>query len=159
MLAALHRMPPTRAESVTTGSTSAAPPQQRYAEGANYDIDVEDVLAVCRVRSRRDLTMLEGARLAGEKVTLFRALATGKQAVAMLFDLSAAPAVIGPKTQEALEKRLACWQLARKPIALVAGSNAMQQLQLRRLVSNFADCAAVFETEPAARDWLRARVG
>jgi hypothetical protein len=138
--------------------TAAMPPTKRYAEGANYAIDVEGPLAVCRVRCRRDLTMQEGACLASEKVALFRTLATG-QAAAMLFDLSAAPAVIGPKTQEALGQMLGVWQTARKPIALVAGANAMQQLQLRRLASGFADSAAVFETEPAARDWLRTRVG
>ncbi len=133
---------------------ATTPPQQRYAEGANYSIELEGVLAVCRVRSRRDLTMEEGARLVSEKVALFRKLAAGASA-GMLFDLSAAPAVIGPKTQEALGKMLGVWQLARKPIALVSGPNAMQQLQLRRLAASFAESVAVFESEPAARDWLR----
>lgn len=131
-------------------------PSTRYAEGANYSIDVEGALAVCRVRSRRDLTMEEGARLASEKVALFRKLAAGTTK-GMVFDLSAAPAVIGPKTQEALAQMLGVWQLARKPIALVSGSNAMQQLQLRRLAAGFAETAAMFETEPQAREWLLKR--
>ena len=137
---------------------ASIPPRTRYAEGANYQIDMEGALAVCRVRIRRDLTMEQGARLASEKVALFRKLAGGGSS-AMLLDLSAAPAVIGPKTQEALARMLEVWQRARKPIALVAGTNAMQQLQLRRLASGAGDGAAVFETEPAARDWLRTRTG
>lgn len=138
--------------------TAPSSPNARYAEGANYSIELEGALAVCRVRTRRDLTSEEGARLASDKVTLFRKLAAG-DCQAMLFDLSAAPAVIGPKTQEALGKMLGAWQLAGKPLALVAGPNAMQQLQLRRLATGAGDGAAVFETEPAARDWLRSRAG
>jgi hypothetical protein len=137
--------------------TAPNSPGSRYAEGANYTIDVEGRLAVCRVRCRRDLTMQEGAQLASEKVALFRKLATG-DTQAMLFDLSAAPAVIGPKTQDALGKMLQVWQLASKPIALVSGTNALQQLQLRRLAAGFAEVAALFETEPPARDWILSRV-
>lgn len=43
--------------------TAETSPSTRYAEGAHYSIDVEGALAVCRVRSRRDLTMQEGAGL------------------------------------------------------------------------------------------------
>lgn len=54
---------------------------------------------------------------------------------------------------------LAAWHVAGKPFAIVGGSNAMQQLQLRRLAASSADGAAVFGAEAAARDWLRARMG
>ncbi|MEY4550002.1 MAG: hypothetical protein RL685_6197 [Pseudomonadota bacterium] len=131
-------------------------PSTRYAEGANYSIDVEGALAVCRVRCRRDLTMEQGAQLASEKVALFRKLAAGTTQ-GMVFDLSAAPAVIGPKTQEALANMLSVWQVARKPIAIVSGGNALQQLQLRRLAAGFAETAAMFEAEPQARAWLLTR--
>jgi hypothetical protein len=40
----------------------------------------------------------------------------------------------------------------------VSGPNAMQQLQLRRLAAGFPEAAALFETEPQARDWLVTRV-
>lgn len=158
MRAAARLTPPTQAEAVGLNLATPTAPNNRYAEGANYTIDVEGMMAVCRVRCRRDLSLEEGARLASEKVSLFRKLASG-DTKAMLFELSAAPTVFGPKTQEALGKMFAVWQLVDKPIAVVAGPNALQQLQLRRLAASVAQVSAVFETETAARNWLRARLG
>src|SRR4051812_43657202 len=104
---------------------------QRFAEGKNYEIDVTGTLATCRVWSRPDLDSTEGAALAAEKIGLFQRLAASA-AQGLLLDLSRAPPVTGAKTQESLGAMLKAWQDAAKCVAVVAASNSMQQLQLRR---------------------------
>lgn len=130
---------------------------QRYAEGQNYSIDLEGARARCRVWSRPDLDSAQGAALAVEKIALFQRLAQG-DAREMLFDLTQAPAVTGPRTQEALGQMLATWEQASKPIALLSGPLSIQQLQLRRLVATFApQQGAVFTSVDDARAWLDAQ--
>ena len=127
---------------------------QRFAEGMNYSIDLEGSIAVCRVWSRRDLDSATGARLATEKIGLFRRLAGGATG-AMLLDLAQAPVVAGPKTQGALGEMLKAWQDVSKPVAVVASSHSIQQLQLRRLIQTFApNHGALFGSIEEAAAWL-----
>jgi hypothetical protein len=129
---------------------------QIYAEGGNFRIELEDACAYCRVWTRPDVDSTVGAGYAREKVTHFDALARGP-ANRMIFDLSAAPPVAGPKTQESLGGMLAIWERVRRPIAVVAGENQVQLLQLRRLVAEYApSCGAVFSDVSAARTWVAA---
>jgi hypothetical protein len=131
---------------------------QRFAEGANYSIDLDGRIAVCRVWSRPDLDSAAGAQLAIDKIALFRRLAAGVT-LGLLFDLSQAPAVTGPKTQEALGAMMDAWQRAGKPVAVVSGPNSLQQLQLRRLISIFApDQGALFGSVDEASAWLDSRL-
>lgn len=127
---------------------------QRFAEGMNYSIDLEGSMAICRVWSRRDLDTATGAQLATEKIGLFQRLASGDTA-AMLLDLSQAPVVTGPKTQGALGEMLKAWQEVSKPVAVVAGSHSIQQLQLRRLIQTFApNQGALFGSAEEAAAWI-----
>jgi hypothetical protein len=127
---------------------------QRFAEGLNYSIDLDGSLAKCRVWSRPDLDSATGAALAVEKIVLFRRLAQGA-AESMLFDLSQAPPVTGPKTQQALGDMLSAWQGAGRRIAVVSGSSSLQHLQLERLLSTFApDHGALFTSVAEAAVWL-----
>jgi hypothetical protein len=131
---------------------------KRIAEGLNYSIEREGTIAICRVWSRPDLDSAQGAALAVEKVTLFRRLAQGDTR-GMLFDLSQAPPVTGPKTQEALGQMLHAWQSQSKPIAVVVSTNSIQLLQLRRLVTTFAhDQGNVSSSYDEALAWLKTRV-
>jgi hypothetical protein len=133
---------------------------QRFAEGQNYSIDLDGPRAMCRVWSRPDLDSARGAALAVEKIALFRRLAQGSgpgSAREMLFDLTQAPAVTGPKTQEALGQMMGAWEEASKRIAVVSGPLSMQQLQLRRLVTTFApQHGALFTSLDEAKAWLDA---
>lgn len=130
------------------------PMNKRFAEGLNYSIDLDGATAICRVWSRPDLDSNQGAALAVEKISHFKSLAQG-QAQGMLFDLTQAPAVTGPKTQQALGEMLTAFQAAGKPIALVTGPQSIQQLQLRRLVSTFAAAnGALFTSLDDAFAWL-----
>jgi hypothetical protein len=131
---------------------------KRFAEGLNYSIDLDALSATCRVWSRPDLSSAQGAELAREKVSLFQELARGPTA-SMLFDLTLAPVVTGPKTQQALGEMLSAWQAADKPIAVVVGPQSIQQLQLRRLLAASApDRSALFATSDEASVWLRANM-
>jgi hypothetical protein len=126
----------------------------RYAEGMNYSIDLEGSIAVCRVWSRRDLDSATGARLAMEKISLFRKLAGGGTA-AMLLDLSQAPVVAGPKTQAAIGEMLKAWQDESKPVAVVGTTHSIQQLQLRRLIQTFAPSqGGLFGSAEEAAAWI-----
>jgi hypothetical protein len=130
---------------------------QRFAEGMNYQIDVEGALATCRVWSRPDLDSATGAKLAQEKIVLFQRLAAGT-VEGMLLDLSRAPPVTGAKTQDALGAMLKAWQDAAKNVAVVAAINSMQQLQLRRIVAAFApDYGKLFDGLAAAKIWLASK--
>ncbi|HTV19082.1 MAG TPA: hypothetical protein VMG12_10435 [Polyangiaceae bacterium] len=129
---------------------------ERFAEGQNYSIDLDASRATCRVWSRPDLDSAQGAALAVEKVALFQRLAQGN-AREMVFDLSQAPAVTGPITQNALGQMLDAWQRAGKPIALVSGPLSIQQLQLRRLLATHApQQGALFTSLDEAMAWLDA---
>jgi hypothetical protein len=131
---------------------------QRFAEGANYSIDLDGEIALCRVWSRPDLDSTVGAQLAMDKIGLFQRLAAGVT-LGLVFDLSQAPAVTGPKTQQALGAMLAAWQSAGKPAAIVSGSHSIQQLQLRRLITTFApDQGALFGSMEEASAWLDSRL-
>ena len=131
---------------------------KRFAEGLNYSIDLEGSVATCRVWSRPDLDSTQGAALAVEKVTLFRRLAQG-EVRGMVFDLTQAPPVTGPKTQEALGQMLHAWQSHSKPVAVVVGANSIQQLQLRRLVTTFAhDHGNVSSSIEEASAWLKSKL-
>jgi hypothetical protein len=128
--------------------------KNRFAEGLNYSIDLDGATAICRVWSRPDLDSATGAALAVEKITHFQNLAQGV-AQGMLFDLTQAPAVTGPKTQHALGEMLTAFQAASRPIALVVGQQSIQQLQLRRLVSTYAFThGALFTSQDDALAWL-----
>jgi hypothetical protein len=127
---------------------------QRFAEGKNYEIDVTGSLATCRVWSRPDLDSTEGAQLAAEKIAVFQRLSTST-VHGLLLDLSRAPPVTGAKTQESLGAMLKAWQDAAKYVAVVAASNSMQQLQLRRIITTFApDYGKLFDVARQAEEWL-----
>jgi hypothetical protein len=153
--ARLRRGPAFSREQVWDKLTSMS---ERFAEGANYSIVLEGKIAVCRVWSRPDLDSAAGAQLAMDKIALFQRLAAGVT-LGLVFDLSQAPVVTGPKTQQALGAMMMAWQSAGKPAAIVSGPNSIQQLQLRRLISTFApDHGALFGSVEEASAWLDSRL-
>lgn len=107
-----------------------------YATGGNFEILVEGDVATCRVWKRPDVDSATGAQFAEAKIQHFAALA--RAGTPMVFDLSDAPPVAGPKSTAAIGRMLAAYQAAGVTIVLVAGDNATQRLQLRRLVEEHA---------------------
>ena len=128
-----------------------------YAEGRNFRFDVEGGIVWCRVWARLDLDRAAGARCAVEKIAIFERLVAFPRmtAGACLFDLREAPSSWGPDTQAALEKCVRFWEQARRKIAVVTSTDALQSLHAKLLIKQWAPkFGRVFATEPAARAWL-----
>jgi hypothetical protein len=127
---------------------------ERLKEADNYAIDLEGSLVVCRVWSRPDLSSERGAELAQDKIKWFKALAAG-DARGLLLDLSEAPRVTGPRTQEALGAMFSAWEEASKPLAVVAGPAKIQHLQMKRVLAAAApQHGRLFESREPALLWL-----
>lgn len=107
-----------------------------FAEGENFRIVVKDGVAIWSVWRRPDLDLAAGAALAERQVgEASRLLIRGVRA--MVFDLTEAPDIAGPKTQDAIGAILAPFEKMRVPVAVVVLS-PMQVLQLGRLISEHA---------------------
>jgi hypothetical protein len=125
-----------------------------YASGANYKIEVVDDLVRWAVWSRPDLDSQQGARCAEEQVAHAIALAMGATQ-GMLFDVSGAPSVMGPRTQAAIVATMSPWERARKPVAVVISENALQRLQWERIVrETLSKSGRIFLVVPPALHWL-----
>jgi hypothetical protein len=128
-----------------------------YAEGKNYRFDIEDGIVWCRIWARLDLPRDVGAALAAEKIPIFQRIVALPRvtARACLFDLREAPSTWGPDTQAALEKCVRCWEQAQRKIAILTNADALQSLQAKLLIKQWASkYGRVFATEPSARQWL-----
>ncbi len=129
-------------------------PRSRLTEGDDYSIDREGSLVLCRVWSRPDLSSSDGAELARQKIGWFRRLAIS-DARALLFDLSEAPRVTGPQTEQALGEMIAAWAKVGKPVAVVTGGASIQRMQLQRVLDGAAaKRGRLFSSSETARTWL-----
>lgn len=128
-----------------------------YASGGNYRIELVDGLVRWHVWARPDVDSTEGARFAEEQTVHSATLATGA-ARGLVFDLSQAPSVMGPRTQGAIAATLVPWERARKPVGIVISENALQRLQWDRIVrEHLAKSGRVFTTQPPAIAWAGTR--
>lgn len=127
-----------------------------YAEGGNYRIEVRGPIAHCVVWKRPDVDSAQGAQFAREKIAHFTKLAEARATIGMVFDLRDAPPVIGPQTQEAIAMMLDAFAAAEKRIAVIVGPQAVQRLQLSRLVSDVAGAHGhVAMTDEEAEKFVR----
>ena len=127
-----------------------------FAEGDNYRIVLRNGIAIWTVWRRPDLDTAAGAALAERQaVESARLLVRGVRG--LVFDLTEAPDIAGPKTQAAIGNILSPFEKMRVPIAVVVGS-PMQVLQLGRLVSEHAaTMGVVYNSVPDAETGLGAR--
>lgn len=107
---------------------------ERYAAGGNFTIDITDGIVDVVVWRRPDLDVAQGAELARQKVEHLGTLAARRDIVGVLMNLTAAPPVVGPKTQEALAAMLRGFVARDKRIAMVVGDSPTQRLQVERLL-------------------------
>lgn len=129
---------------------------RRVSQGDNFSIDIGPTGVVeCVVWKRPDLTWAEGARFAGLLADGLAALASA-EGTAFVIDLSEAPPLFGPRTEEALARAFGAVERASKPLAVVIGSVGMQKLQLERVLRERAPLGSrVFSELGAARAWAR----
>jgi len=128
-----------------------------YASGGNYRIELVDGLTRWFVWARPDVDSAAGARFAEEQAVHSSTLSCGVSR-GLLFDLSAAPTVMGPRTQAAVAATLVPWERVKKPVGIVISDNALQRLQLERIVrEHLAKAGRVFTEQAAALLWLGSR--
>ena len=96
-----------------------------------------DVLQA-RVIRRPDLSSEQGAELADRFVDALLETAASSGTSRTMVDLSAAPPVMGPRTEAAFTRLLSAHAKLARPIVVVASANPTQRLQLQRLVREHA---------------------
>jgi hypothetical protein len=125
----------------------------KYADGGNHSFELREGLAYCRVWQRPDVDSATGAKWAREMIGHFEQLALASRGIVV--DLTDAPPVNGPRTQDALGRMLHSFERARRPVAIVVGPNAMQRLQLQRIIEDEAPTQAkLFDSESTATHWI-----
>jgi hypothetical protein len=132
---------------------------RRVSQGDNFSIDIGPTGVVeCVVWKRPDLSWAEGARFAALFADGVEALARA-EGTAFVVDLSEAPPLFGPRTEEALARAFASVERAGKALAVVIGSVGMQKLQLERVLRERAPLGSRTFTElAAARAWARSEL-
>lgn len=128
-----------------------------HAGGDNYRIELlPNGLIVCTVWSRSDLDWSQGAAMAELMVDAIVILAQ-RPAHALLFDLSEAPPLFGPRTEAALARGLSAWEQAGRPVAVQIGSSGIQRLQIERVSREHAPkVGKTFSSKDEAQAWLLA---
>lgn len=124
-----------------------------HAEGDNFLLEIADGIAHCRVWKRPDVDSTEGAQFASR---LREALTSidNEQAHGAILDLSDAPAVAGPITQEHLSRILVWWELSHRRIAVIVGDQAIKVIQITRLVKeNAPNQGRTFATVDEGKGW------
>lgn len=128
-----------------------------YASGGNYRIELVDGLVRWHVWARPDVDSTTGARFAEEQMAHSATLAVSSVR-GLMFDLSQAPSVMGPRTQDAIAATLVPWERIRKPVAIVISGNALQRLQWDRIVrEHLGKMGRVFTAQPPALAWAGTR--
>jgi hypothetical protein len=133
-------------------------PSERAAsdEGRNYAVSVDEGVATFRVWKRNDLEAAQMVKLAGDLANAASILAQDQfLAHAAIFDVRDAPAEAAPGVQEAYVRLLASWEKAKRRVAIVVGTDAIQRLLMHRLSRDHAPkWSRVLTTTIEAKAWL-----
>jgi hypothetical protein len=111
---------------------------QELAGGRNFKITWEPPTAICRVWQRPDLTSADGAQCAEEMSSFLVKLASRAGVHGVVFDVSEAPPVTGPKTEAALGAMYSVFEKAKRRIAVVTADHATQRMQQTRVLREHA---------------------
>jgi hypothetical protein len=107
-----------------------------FAEGVNHRVVLEGTIVRMRVWKAPQIPSDDAA--ADFALLVERVIPLAAQTSALVLDVIDAPPVAGPKTQAALESLFAAFASRNKRVAIVTAGHALQQLQMRRLVSERA---------------------
>ena len=128
----------------------------RFADGANFTIDLEEEVAVVRVF--RD-TSLESTALGVAAESLLehaRALTMKASVSGMILDLRRVPGALGPRVETAYGAIAALWEATGQSFAVLVG-DAIQRMQVTRIVERMAPRnGGVFERREDARKFAGA---
>ncbi len=125
-------------------------------DGRNYRIELADErLLIARLHRRPDLDTSAGADDVERMTETIHAASTG-DVDGLLLDLTEAPAVMGPRTQAALQTLLGAWATSGRRAVLVVGPSAVQRLQIERWVGDIGSSKVFVSTSlDVAKVWLR----
>jgi hypothetical protein len=108
------------------------PPSSAPIEGKNFRIGLEDGALHAKVWRDADVATDQANTLADQLVDML--IRRGQGACSgVLVDLSEA-SIMAPGTEAAFARLLAYFRRIDRPVALVSAPNAMQRLQLQRLI-------------------------
>jgi len=119
----------------------------RYAAGDNFTIDIEDHVAVCRLFRNVDLDHAGLARAATELAGHGRALTLSGEAEGMVVDVRRVPGAFAPEVVVAYAELAAAWEKTGQRIAFLALDDALQRMQLGRLVQQNAPRFGTISTD------------
>jgi len=123
------------------------------AEGPSYAISLDGDRGELRIWRRPDLSSADGARITDNVPRALGGLLPKVRSPP--FDLRAAPAVSGPTTLDALGTLARACEHAKIRIAAVVSDDAMQRLQVNRVVKECApQSGRVFSAIEDAEPWL-----
>jgi hypothetical protein len=128
----------------------------RSDDGRNYAISVEEGVATFRVWKRAELDAPAVARQANDLATAAVTLALDPfLAHAAILDVRDARAESSPAVQDAYVRLFTAWERAKRKLAIVVGSDAVQRLSMQRLSRDHAPrWSRVITTTIEARAWL-----
>lgn len=124
-------------------------------EGENYRIGLEGDVCIVTVWRREDLTSAQGADQAQQMVAKLGEVMSKPGVHAMVLDLSAAPVIMGPRTQETITGLLRTAAKLRRGCRVVPSAGATSRLQLERVARDAGAPGAVSDTLAMARRDLR----
>lgn len=107
----------------------------RVAEGANFTIDHEDDVAVCRLFKRPDLDPPALAALARELVTHARRLSLADGITGMVVDLRRSPSALSPEVETQYAELVSVWEATAQRVAFLVLPDSLQRSQLGRIVT------------------------
>lgn len=131
--------------------------RMRHVAGDNFTIDLEDGVAVCRLFKRADLDPPAIVRAAVELVKHARVLALNDDVTGMVVDLRRVPGAVGPEIASAYGDLGAIWEHTAQRVAFLVIDDAMQMLQLGRILNEKAPrFGSVFSDRNDARTFAGA---
>ncbi len=128
-------------------------PQSVVAEGVNYRVVLDG--AIVRIVVWRMPEVPSGEAAADFELATERVRAMAATSGALLLDAREAPKVAGPRTAAALGALFGAFAARKKRVAVVISDDALQQLQMRRLLSeSIPQHGATFAELADAESWL-----
>lgn len=127
----------------------------RYAEGPNFTIDLEEGVAVVRTFKRADLDSAELGNAAAQLCQLCSQLTLDDKVSGLVVDLRRTPGAVGPRVEQAYADIAGAWDATGQRVSFLVLEDAMQHLQITRIVSKAAArCGAVCTDRNEARTFV-----
>lgn len=109
-----------------------------YASGENFTIDLEEGVAVCRMFKQAELDHVGLERCSVQLLHHARALTVKGEITGMVIDLRRVPGVVSPEVARNYASIASSWEDTGQRIAFLVIDDAVQMMQLGRILSENA---------------------